>query len=80
MYESKGFDVIEIDGVRIQFDLHKWALVRASNTQPKLTARFQARSKIDLEEIVNLVIKELIKYDYLDISDLEDGLKEVLEQ
>ena len=80
IYESKGFDVIEIDGVRIQFDLHKWALVRASNTQPKLTARFQARSKIDLEEIVNLVIKELIKYDYLDISDLEDGLKEVLEQ
>jgi phosphomannomutase/phosphoglucomutase len=77
IYKSKGYNILDIDGVRINFDLHKWALVRASNTQPKLTARFQARSKEGLEEIVSLVRKELVKYEFLDISDIDDGLNEV---
>ncbi len=79
-FKSKGFNVLDIDGVRINFDLHKWALVRASNTQPKLTARFQARTKDDLKGIVNLVQNELEKFNDLDLSDLNYGLAEVIGQ
>ena len=78
LYKSRGYEVFDIDGVRITFELHKWALVRASNTQPKLTARFQARDEESLEEIVTLVRDDLKKYDYVDISDLEEGLSEAI--
>ncbi len=47
---SKGYDYIDIDGVRVNFD-YGWALVRASNTGPNITARFEADSREHLEEI-----------------------------
>jgi len=47
---EKGYDVLLIDGVRVNFS-DGWALVRCSNTGPKITARFEANSKERLEEI-----------------------------
>jgi phosphomannomutase/phosphoglucomutase len=44
------YPVIDIDGARVQFD-GGWALVRASNTQPVLVARFEARTSQRLERI-----------------------------
>ncbi|UCF79120.1 MAG: hypothetical protein JSW03_02370, partial [Candidatus Eiseniibacteriota bacterium] len=43
-------EVIDIDGARILFG-DGWGLVRASNTQPALVARFEARSEKRLDEI-----------------------------
>ena len=43
-------EVIRIDGARILFE-DGWALIRASNTQPVLVARFEARTEERLEEI-----------------------------
>ncbi|HJL49731.1 MAG TPA: phosphomannomutase/phosphoglucomutase, partial [Polyangiaceae bacterium LLY-WYZ-15_(1-7)] len=37
-------DVITVDGARIQFGDGAWGLVRASNTQPVLVLRFEART------------------------------------
>ena len=37
-------DVIDVDGVRVLFG-DGWGLIRASNTQPVLVARFEARSE-----------------------------------
>jgi phosphomannomutase/phosphoglucomutase len=37
-------DIIEVDGVRINFE-HGWGLVRASNTTPILVTRFESTSK-----------------------------------
>ncbi|MBN1503717.1 MAG: phosphomannomutase/phosphoglucomutase [Candidatus Eisenbacteria bacterium] len=51
-------EVIEIDGARIQFG-DGWGLVRASNTQPVLVARFEAKSQERLEEIKSLVLGRL---------------------
>lgn len=48
--KEKGYEVLDIDGVKVLFD-DSWALVRASNTGPNLTARFEARTKERLEEI-----------------------------
>lgn len=77
-FKSLEYDVIDIDGIRIPFEKYKWALIRASNTQPKLTARFQAKDKSSLIEIVELVRGELDQYDFIDATDLEKGLKEVV--
>ncbi len=58
---SKNFEVIDIDGVRIQFG-DGWGLVRASNTQPVLVLRFEARTPERLEEIKNLVVNKLKEF------------------
>ena len=43
-------DVIDVDGVRVLFG-DGWGLIRASNTQPVLVTRFEARSEARLAEI-----------------------------
>ncbi len=43
-------DVIDVDGVRVLFG-EGWGLIRASNTQPVLVMRFEARTREDLETI-----------------------------
>ncbi len=46
----KDHEVIDIDGARVLFD-DGWGLVRASNTQPVLVLRFEARTPERLPEI-----------------------------
>ena len=40
----------DVDGVRVLFG-DGWGLIRASNTQPILVTRFEARSQARLDEI-----------------------------
>ena len=47
---NKGLKFIDIDGIKVLYD-DGWALVRASNTGPNITARFEASTKERLEEI-----------------------------
>lgn len=47
---DKGYKINDIDGVRAEFD-NGWALVRASNTGPNITARFEGKTKEDMEKI-----------------------------
>ncbi|MEG0799484.1 MAG: phosphomannomutase, partial [Bacilli bacterium] len=47
---NKGYNIVDIDGVRVEYD-DGWALVRASNTTPSLTLRFESTSKERLNEI-----------------------------
>ncbi|MBW1689327.1 MAG: phosphomannomutase [Deltaproteobacteria bacterium] len=51
---SREHEIIDVDGVRIVYD-DGWGLVRASNTQPALVLRFEARSQERLAEIKTLV-------------------------
>jgi phosphomannomutase/phosphoglucomutase len=51
---SKRFPVIDVDGVRIQFP-EGWGLIRASNTQPALVLRFEAKSPEKLGEYRSLI-------------------------
>jgi phosphomannomutase/phosphoglucomutase len=55
---AKQYPVIDIDGARVQFP-DGWALVRASNTQPVLVVRFEARSRERLEQIQDAVYSVL---------------------
>ena len=45
-----GYDVIAVDGVRVLFG-DGWGLIRASNTQPVIVARYEARTPARLAEI-----------------------------
>jgi phosphomannomutase / phosphoglucomutase len=47
-------DVIDVDGVRVLFG-DGWGLIRASNTQPVLVLRFEARTPARLAEIRGLM-------------------------
>ena len=47
---QKGYQVNDIDGVRAEFD-NGWALVRASNTGPNITARFEGVTEEDRDRI-----------------------------
>ncbi|HEY0035352.1 MAG TPA: phosphomannomutase/phosphoglucomutase [Longimicrobium sp.] len=46
----KDHDVIDVDGARVLFG-DGWGLIRASNTEPVLVARYEARSAERLQEI-----------------------------
>ncbi len=48
--KNKQYKYIDVDGIRVQFP-DGWALVRASNTGPNLTLRFEASTTERLEEI-----------------------------
>lgn len=50
--KDKGYKYIDVDGIRVQFE-DGWALVRASNTGPNLTMRFEANTLARLDEIKN---------------------------
>ena len=55
---AKDHEVIAIDGARIKFG-DGWGLVRASNTQPVLVVRFEAKTKERLKEIQDEVMQVL---------------------
>ena len=59
---KRGYEVINIDGVRINFD-NGWALIRASNTQPAIVFRFEANNADQLNEIIAVVRKVMTKYE-----------------
>lgn len=48
--KEKGYNILDIDGIKVLFD-DGWALVRASNTGPNITARFEAKTEERLKEI-----------------------------
>lgn len=60
-YFKKNYEVIDVDGVRILFG-DGWGLVRASNTQPVLVLRFEAKTPERLKEIQDLVIQKLREF------------------
>lgn len=47
---TQGADVMELDGVRVTWP-DAWALVRASNTQPAISLRFEAESELRLRAV-----------------------------
>ncbi|MBR4178185.1 MAG: phosphomannomutase/phosphoglucomutase [Bacilli bacterium] len=59
--DSKGYNYITIDGVKAKFD-DGFSLVRASNTGPNITMRFEATTESRLNELKSEFESELNKY------------------
>ncbi len=60
-YFKENYDCIDVDGVRIRFG-DGWGLVRASNTQPVLVVRFEAKTQERMEEIQTLVMNKIAEF------------------
>lgn len=58
---SKGYNTLTIDGAKAKFK-DGFALVRASNTGPNITMRFEATTESRLEELKEEFTNELNKY------------------
>ncbi|MBF0275707.1 MAG: phosphomannomutase/phosphoglucomutase [Nitrospinae bacterium] len=58
---SKEYEVITIDGVRINFK-NGWGLIRSSNTQPVIVVRMEADTMEELELIKRTIVVKLKKY------------------
>ncbi len=67
---KKEYKVIDVDGARVEFG-DGWGLVRASNTQPVLVLRFEAKTEKRLDEIRELFKKKLSKFPMVKISELD---------
>ena len=65
---SKEYETIDIDGARVQFG-DGWGLVRASNTQPTLVLRFEAKTHERLQEIADLFKEKLSKFPAVKFKD-----------
>lgn len=70
---TKLYDCITIDGVRINFGDKAWAAMRASNTSPNLTLRFEAKTPEKLTEIQSIVVTELRKYPEINLDWYEEA-------
>ncbi len=58
-YFRKHHEVVDVDGVRVMFRDGAWGLVRASNTQPALVMRFEARDASTLTGVRAVVEDEV---------------------
>lgn len=59
--DFKEAKIITIDGLRIEFK-EGWGLVRASNTTPMLTLRFEADTTANLQKIISQVKAFMLKH------------------
>ncbi len=64
--KSEGANVIDIDGVRVEYD-YGWWLMRASNTQNCLTIRREADTKENLTKLFD-AIQEILRTEGLDLT------------
>ncbi|MCF7917478.1 phosphomannomutase/phosphoglucomutase [Candidatus Gracilibacteria bacterium] len=51
-----------LDGVRIDFGKGEWAIIRCSNTSPKISVRIEAQNKESLEKKKEMIVGPLKKY------------------
>ncbi|GFN23667.1 phosphomannomutase/phosphoglucomutase [Thermanaeromonas sp. C210] len=70
-FKERRYEVIEVDGARVIFP-GGWGLVRASNTQPVLVARCEAKTKERLKEIC-AIMKEALG-EFLEVDEFEWGI------
>src|SRR5467141_3589849 len=59
------FETIDIDGARVLFPGGGWGLVRASNTNPYLTLRFEATTEREIEDMKRVIYDALRHYPFV---------------
>jgi len=66
-FKPKCHKVVDVDGIRGYIG-DGWFLIRASNTQPLLAVRAEAKTKNGLEKIKKIIKEKLNQYPFLDFS------------
>ncbi len=70
---KQRYETIDIDGARVLFG-DGWGLVRASNTQPVLVLRFEAKTRERLQAIIDIFKQALSAYPSVRFSDADFAL------
>jgi phosphomannomutase/phosphoglucomutase len=73
---QKKYEVITVDGARAIFE-NGWGLVRASNTQPAITLRFEAYTTTQLNEYMQRFQALLDKYPKIDQTNFLEHIASV---
>ena len=63
------YETIDIDGARVLFPGGGWGLVRASNTNPYLTLRFEGPSEAQIAEMKRIIYGALQRYPYVTLPE-----------
>jgi len=66
---KQRYETIDIDGARVIFPGRGWGLVRASNTNPYLTLRFEARTDREIDEMKREIYAVLSRYPFVTLPD-----------
>ncbi len=66
---KQRYETIDIDGARVLFPHGGWGLVRASNTNPYLTLRFEAATERQIEEMKDVIYGALRRYPSVTLPD-----------
>jgi phosphomannomutase/phosphoglucomutase len=66
---KQRYETIDIDGARVLFPGGGWGLVRASNTNPYLTLRFEARTEAEIDAMKRVIYDALRRYPYVKLPD-----------
>lgn len=70
---SSQYEVIDVDGARALFP-DGWGLVRASNTQPAITMRFEARTNAQIVEYMKMFDALLNDYPMVERAKLQEQI------
>jgi phosphomannomutase/phosphoglucomutase len=62
---KQRYQTIDIDGARVLFPGGGWGLVRASNTNPYLTLRFEARTEREIADMKRVIYDALRRYPFV---------------
>jgi phosphomannomutase/phosphoglucomutase len=62
---KRRYETIDIDGARVLFPDGGWGLVRASNTNPYLTLRFEARTEAQIDAMKRVIYDALRRYPFV---------------
>lgn len=73
-YFASKYEVNTIDGARVMFP-DGWGLVRASNTQPAITMRFEGRTPQQVSEYMEYFNKQLDAYPQVERQPLLDQIE-----
>ena len=64
---KQRYETIDIDGARVLFPGGGWGLVRASNTNPYLTLRFEARTEPEIASMKRVIYDALKRYPFVQL-------------
>ena len=65
-FQDQGLKVLTIDGAMVEVDEWTWGAIRASNTAPQLTLRFESDSIEKLNQIIDLFYQVLKEFPQVD--------------
>lgn len=71
---QSDYEVVTVDGARVLFE-NGWGLVRASNTQPAVTLRFEAYTREQISKYMQIFKAQLDKYSEIDQTNFDKQIE-----